>query len=170
MSKEITPRILSPDWPKEISALQRLAAADLVAGMKEFQNKAAAAFCDVAIHTWRMHRRMTDRVTKEVKEEHKTMHRSVAGILEALTGLGFTVRDREGDFYDYGLPEKVVAAEKRAGISREMVVETIRPSVFYGDQLLKPGEIVIAVPEDAPVSTPAPNDEAPVPASPVATE
>jgi hypothetical protein len=169
MSKEPNTRISPPDWPKEISALQRLAAAE-VAGVQEFQNKVAAAFCDVAIHTWRMQRRMTDRVTKEVKEEHKTMYRSVAGILEALTGMGFTVRDREGDFYDYGLPEKVVAAEKRAGISREMVVETIRPSIFYGDQLLKPGEIVIAVPEDAHVNAPAPNDGATVPASPTVTE
>jgi hypothetical protein len=42
----------------------------------------------------------------------------------------------------------VVAAEKRAGITREMVAETIRPSILFGDQLVKPGEIVIAVPEE----------------------
>jgi hypothetical protein len=145
--------ITRPDWSKEISPLKRLAAAEVTGGHQEFQNKAAASFCDIAIHAWRMHRRMTDRVTKEVKDEHKAMHRSVAGIQETLTAMGFTVRDREGDFYDYGLPEKVVAAEKRPGISREMVVETIRPSVFFGDQLLKPGEIIIAVPEDAATTT-----------------
>jgi len=159
--------ITRPDWLNEMSALQRLAAAE-VAGVQEFQNKAAASFCDIAIHAWRMQRRMTDRVTKEVKDEHKAMHRSVAGIQESLTAMGFTVRDREGDFYDYGLPEKVVAAEKRAGISREMVVETIRPSVFFGDQLLKPGEIVIAVPEDA-AATPPP-EPPPSPATPAFTE
>jgi hypothetical protein len=165
MSQEPSKQISPPNWPKEMSALQRLAAAE---ANQEFQNKAAASFCDIAIHAWRMQRRMTDRVTKEVKEEHKAMHRSVAGIQETLTAMGFTVRDREGDFYDYGLPEKVVAAEKRAGISREMVVETIRPSVFFGDQLLKPGEIVIAVPEDA-TATPPP-EHPPSPATPVVTE
>lgn len=168
MNKQPDLSIPHPDWPKEMSALQRLAAAEVTGANQEFQNKAAASFCDIIIHAWRMQRRMTDRATKEVKEEHKAMHRSVAGIQETLTAMGFTVRDREGDFYDYGLPEKVVAAEKRAGISREMVVETIRPSVFFGDQLLKPGEIVIAVPEDA-TATP-PTEAPPSPATPAVTE
>jgi len=160
MSAQPDLRITPPDWPKEMPALQRLAAAE-VAVVREFEQKAASTFCEIAIHAWRMQRRMTDRVSKEVKDEHKTMHRSVAGILESLTSIGFSLRDREGEFYDYGLPEKVVAAEKRAGISREMVVETIRPSIMYGDQLVKPGEIVIAVPEEASVVTP--RDEPPAP-------
>lgn len=160
-------RIPPPDWPKEMPVLQRLAAAE-VAVVREFEQKAASTFCEIAIHAWRMQRRMTDRMTKEVKEEHKAMHRSVAGILEALTGMGFTLRDRESEFYDYGLPEKVVAAEKRAGISREMVAETIRPSIMYGDQLIKAGEIVIAVPEEVAVT--APRDEQPAAPAPKATE
>jgi hypothetical protein len=160
-------RITPPDWPKEMPALQRLAAAE-AAVVREFEQKAASTFCEIAIHAWRMQRRMTDRTTKEVKEEHKAMHRSVAGILEALTNMGFTLRDREGEFYDYGLPEKVVAAEKRAGISREMVVETIRPSIMYGDQLVKPGEIVIAVPEEVAVT--ALRDEQAAAPTPTAAE
>ena len=92
---------------------------------------------------------MKDRVSGEVKEEHKATHRSIAGILDALKGLGYELRDREGEAYDYGLPEKVVAAEKRAGLSRELVAETIRPSIFLHGQLAWPGEVVIAVPESA---------------------
>lgn len=167
MSTSADFRIDPPDWPKEMPALQRLAAAE-AAVVREFEQKAASAFCEIAIHAWRMHRRMTDRMTKEVKEEHKAMHRSVAGILEALTRMGFTLRDREGEFYDYGLPEKVVAAEKRVGINREMVVETIRPSIMYGDQLLKPGEIVIAVPEEVAIT--ASRDKQPAALTPPATD
>jgi hypothetical protein len=48
--------ITRPNWPKEMSALQRLAAAE-VAGVQEFQNKAAASFCDIAIHAWQIQRR-----------------------------------------------------------------------------------------------------------------
>jgi hypothetical protein len=152
MSPDPKFQIAPPDWSAEISALQRLASAE-VSGVQEFQQKAATAFCDIAIHAWRMQRRTTDRVTKEVKEEYKTLHRSVAGILEALTDVGFTLRDREGEFYDYGLPERVVAAEKREGISREMVIETIRPSILFGEQMVKPGEVVIAVPLEAASAT-----------------
>ncbi len=149
MSENHIPSISPPDWSQEVMALKHLAVEEWVADVQEHQSKSAAAFCEIAIHAWRMQRRMTDRVSKEVRDEHKAMHRSVAGILETLTGMGFSLRDREGEFYDYGLPEKVVAAEKRAGISREMVAETIRPSILFGDQLVKPGEIVIAVPEEA---------------------
>ncbi len=166
MSTQPDFRITPPEWNKEIAALQHLAATEGTA-VHEFSQK-ATALCEIAIHAWRMQRRMTDRVTKEVKDEYKTMHRSVAGILEALTSMGFTLRDREGEFYDYGLPEKVVAAEKRTGISREMVAETIRPSIMYGDQLVKPGEIVIAVPEEAAVT--GPRDELPASPTPPAAE
>ncbi len=93
---------------------------------------------------------MTDRSTREVKEECRAMHRSVAGILEALGASGILLRDREGEAYDYGLPEKVVAAESRAGLSQEMVLETVRPSLFHHNKILRPGEIIIAVPENAP--------------------
>ncbi len=157
MSKSPNSLLNPPDWPTEMAALQRLAAQEVLVGVQEYQTKSATAFCEIAIHAWRMQRRMTDRVTREIKEEHRAMHRSVAGILEALSIMGFTLRDREGEFYDYGLPDKVVAAEKRAGISREMVVETIRPSILFQDQLVKPGEMVIAVPETTEDQVPADN-------------
>jgi hypothetical protein len=105
------------------------------------------ALCDIAIHVWRLQRRMKDRVTKKVLDEHRTGHRNVEGILEALERVGVKLRDREGEVYDYGLPERVVGAEKRGGLEREMVAETIRPSLFFRDQIIRPGEIIIAVPE-----------------------
>ena len=58
MSQEPNTRISPPDWSKEISPLKRLAAAEVTGGHQEFQNKAAASFCDIAIHAWRMQRRI----------------------------------------------------------------------------------------------------------------
>jgi hypothetical protein len=155
MNPEPNFRIEPADLAKEATAMRNLAGG-VVADMREFEQKFSRAFCDIAIHAWRAERRMKDRVSGEVKEEHKATHRSVAGILESLKGLGYELRDREGEGYDYGMPEKVVAAEKRAGLSRELVAETIRPSILLHGQLVWPGEIVIAVPEASP-----PNDEPP---------
>jgi len=77
----------------------------------------------------------------------------VTAILDTLEGLGLTLRDRESEAYDYGLPEKVVAAERSAQVSREVVLETIRPTLFFRNQLLKAGEIIIALPlEPAAIS------------------
>lgn len=117
------------------------------AAAKGLEHGAMEALCDIAIHAWRLQRRMKDRVTKQVLEEQRAGHRNVEGILEALERVGVKLRDREGEAYDYGLPERVVGAEKRGGLEREMVAETIRPSLFFGDQIIRPGEIIIAVPE-----------------------
>lgn len=117
--------------------------------LREFEQKFAQNCSDMLIHAWRADRRMRDRGSTEIKDEHRMIHRSIAGILDSLEALGFHLKDREGEPYDYGLPEKVVAAEKRSGLSRELVAETIRPSLFYHDQLLREGEIVIAVPDDS---------------------
>ncbi len=97
---------------------------------------------------------MTDRATKEVREEHRPLTRHVTAILDTLEGLGLTLRDRESEVYDYGLPEKVVAAERSAAVNRETVVETIRPTLFFRNQLIKAGEIIIALPLDSAASPP----------------
>ena len=143
------------DWQKEIPALGQLVPKSNEA-VKETDQLTLTTFCEVAVHAWRAERRMKDRLTDEVTTEHKATYRSITGILDSLKGIGLELRDREGEPYDYGLPEKVVAAEKRTGISREMVAETIRPSLFLNGQLLRAGEIVIAVPEsvDSPSSPP----------------
>lgn len=98
---------------------------------------------------------MTDRATKEVKDEHRPLARHVTAILDTLEGVGLTLRDRETEAYDYGLPEKVVAAERSAAVSRETVLETIRPTLFFRNQIVKAGEIIIALPLEPSASSPA---------------
>ena len=109
------------------------------------------ACTDIVILAWRLKKRLEQ--TSEESAESKILQRHVSGIISTLGSIGFVARDREGEKYDYGLPEKVVVAEKRPGISGEMVAETIRPSVFYKDRLIRAGEIVIAVPESVPENT-----------------
>lgn len=119
------------------------------------EGQALAALCDIALHAWRLQRRMTDRATKEVKDEHRPLARHVTAILDTLEGVGLTLRDRETEAYDYGLPEKVVAAERSAAVSRETVLETIRPTLFFRNQIVKAGEIIIALPLEPSASPPA---------------
>lgn len=161
------------DWQNELPKLKEMAVAELLGTEKigsmtseqidklcELQDGWTSAFCEVAVNAWRARRRMTDKHTGEVKDEHKSTYRSIEGIIASLQGIGFELRDREGEGYDFGLPEKVIASEKRSGISREIVAETIRPSIFYRDQLIKPGEIIIATPEEA-TTTPKAAEETP---------
>lgn len=141
-----------PDIHDEAQMLNELNSAESTPSAN-YGSKMYLACADIVVHAWRANKRMTDRTTGEIKEDLRMIHRSVAAILSVLGEIGFQLRDREGEAYDYGLPEKVVAAEKRSGISREIVAETIRPSVFCNGRLLRAGEIIIAVPDSDP--TPA---------------
>ncbi|HEY1083297.1 MAG TPA: hypothetical protein VGE29_13600 [Prosthecobacter sp.] len=114
-----------------------------------WQTGAMGTLAEIAIHAWRLQRRMRDKTTRQVLDDQRASHRHVEGILESLAAAGFSLRDREGEPYDYGLPERVVAAEKRPGLPREVVLETIRPSLFFQGQILRPGEIIIAVPAES---------------------
>ena len=146
----VSPADLKQEPREEGQGINSNAAATL----QEFEQKVVSCCLEMVIHAWRAERRMKDRATGEVRDEYRLVYRNIAGIQESLSAMGFHVKDREGEAYDYGLPEKVVAAEKRAGLSREIVTETIRPSVFFRDQLVREGEIIIAVPDDAAPSSP----------------
>ena len=100
----------------------------------------------IATDAWKLKERITEKDSGETKEEFRRLARNVDGILTSLTDAGVETRDRTGEIYDYGLPERVVASEKEAGINREFVKETIRPTVMWRSQLIEVGEIVIATP------------------------
>lgn len=60
--------------------------------------------------------------------------------------MGLEVKDHTGDAFDYGLPLKVVTTQPTPGITREMVVETIKPTIYWERQIIQAGEVVIATP------------------------
>lgn len=105
----------------------------------------------IATNAWKMQGRVIDGQTKEPREEIKKdevkkMIRHIEAIFEALLALGIEVRDRTGEAFDYGLPDKIVASSPQSGLTKELIVETIRPTIYCQNQLLQTGEVVIATP------------------------
>jgi len=48
--------------------------------------------------------------------------------------------------FDYGLPLKVVTTQPTPGITKESVIETIKPTIYWQKQIIQMGEVVIATP------------------------
>ena len=84
--------------------------------------------------------------TGEVREEMKRVYRHLEAIFQNLQDLGVEVKDHTGLPFDYGLPLKVVATQPTAGQSRETVLDTIKPTVYWNNQIIQMGEVVIATP------------------------
>lgn len=112
------------------------------------------ALASIATHAWRARGRMVDPTSGEVREDMKRLNRSVEGIVESLRALGVEIKDHTGQSFDYGLPLKVISTQPTAGIVKEQVVETLRPTVYWRQQIIQPGEVVIATP-----AGPSPNEQ-----------
>ena len=150
-------RIPPPKWPDEkriVEAVTKQMGAMLAEqgqrGVQETQypvpEKIIKGMAAIATDAWRAKTRMVDPTSGEVKEEMKRVYRHVEGILEALVTLGIEVKDHTGDTFDYGLPLKVVTTQPTAGITRETVIETIKPTILWEKQMIQMGEVVIATP------------------------
>jgi hypothetical protein len=103
---------------------------------------------DIATNAWKAQVRLKQWPADESSAERRRLERNVDAIVLSLYEFGVRVKDHTGESYDYGQAIKVVAAQPQAGIEREVVIETIRPSVLWGEHLVQRGEVVIATPAE----------------------
>lgn len=107
----------------------------------------------VATNAWQLKTRMTEGEGGEIKEEFKRLYRHVEAIFDSFVPLGLEVKDRTGEAFDYGLPEKVITSHPTPGITKERVIETKKPTIYFRGKILQAGEVVIATPESPSSST-----------------
>ena len=106
----------------------------------------------IATNAWKVRGRiMADPKGEDLREEIKKddvkkIARHLDSIYEALTEFGIEIRDRTGEAYDYGLPDKIVSSVPQTGLTKELIVETLKPTIYWQSQIAQAGEVVIAVP------------------------
>jgi hypothetical protein len=106
----------------------------------------ASSVAEVATHAWKAQTKMTEPETKEAKAEYKNLYRHVEGILEGLKDMGVEIQDHTGTAFNYGLPLKVVTTQPTQGLTKERVIETFKPTIYWHGQIIQMGEVVIATP------------------------
>jgi uncharacterized protein with von Willebrand factor type A (vWA) domain len=111
------------------------------------QLEMAGAIASLATNVWRAKAKMVDASTGEPSDEMRRPYRHVAGAMESIEQLGVTINDYFGQPYDPGLPVKVITFQPTPDITRDTVLEVIRPSVIWKGVLIQMGEVVVGVPE-----------------------
>jgi hypothetical protein len=104
---------------------------------------------DIATNVWKAKIKMLDGASGEVRDEMKRVYRNIESVLESLDEMGLELKDHTGDAFDYGLPLKVITTQATQGITRENVIETIKPTIYWQQQIIQMGEVVIATPDSA---------------------
>jgi hypothetical protein len=105
-----------------------------------------AFFVDLGFATWKLQQRMFDIGTGEAKSEFRQLGRHVVTIRDRLIDLGLQIQDHTGNPYDSGQSLEVLAFQPTDGITNEVVIETVRPSLYLqGHRILK-GQVIVGSP------------------------
>jgi len=101
---------------------------------------------EIATNAWKARSRLAGSGQGEQPPEFRRLERNIEAIIDSLAKFEIQAQDHTGEAFDFGLPIKVVASQPQPGINREVVTETIRPTVTYRGKILQRGEVVIATP------------------------
>jgi hypothetical protein len=102
---------------------------------------------DLANVAWALERKSCDPITNERKEEFRSIARHIDQLSECLVEFGVKIQNHTSEPFDSGQSLEVIAFQPTAGISRDVVVETIRPTVYLKGIRLQMGQVVVATPE-----------------------
>jgi hypothetical protein len=105
---------------------------------------------DVATGLWRLRQRMVDPATGRPPEEMRRAYRHFESVWDALSQAGFFIRDHTGEPVPEGgvYALKAIAYQPTPGLSKEKVIDTVKPSIYYRNGIIQMGEVIVGTPEN----------------------
>lgn len=103
---------------------------------------------EVCTHLWRLQNKLLGSDNKTPLPGLERAYRHLEAAQDTLRRLGYRVVDHTGESYKEGTVLKVLDYEKVPDLNHEKIVETIKPSVFFGDKQIQIGEVIVGVPEN----------------------
>jgi len=114
---------------------------------KEERNEAGLNFIiDIAIGVWRMKKKMIDPATKQPLIEMKKAYRHLESVIYALEKEKIEIQDHDNDGFESGLSLKVLAFQPTPGLTREIIIETVKPTIYYKGERILLGEVIVGSP------------------------
>ncbi|MFD5827534.1 hypothetical protein [Lentzea sp. NPDC060358] len=133
-------RIAAPRWPAPVSLAALVGHADVPAlGEKDL--------ADAATNLWRAQRRLS-RLLEENSREAKRVDRYLQATRRALDEAGLLVQDHDGTKFHPGLSLEVLTMQPVPALRHEVVLETVRPSVYLAGHRIQMGQVIVGYPED----------------------
>jgi hypothetical protein len=157
-------RISRPVWPEEMLAGMRELKELLSQPTRETESRPEPStaperpadetmsrehlrfLADVATGLWRMRLKMIEPETQDPRDDMKRVLRHMEAIWDALNQEGLLVQDHTGSPFNSGMWLRVVAFQPTAGLGREKVIETIKPSVYFKGRPIQMGEVIVGTP------------------------
>lgn len=104
---------------------------------------------EVGTGLWRLRQKMQQPGTNRPLEEMRRAYRHLESVWDVLAEAGVEIQDHTDAPFDPGMSLRVIAFQPTAGIERERVFETIKPTIYFRKQTIQMGEVIVATPESA---------------------
>jgi hypothetical protein len=98
---------------------------------------------------WRVREKMLKPGTDEPLDEMRKAYRHLSSTWEKLRDAGFKIQNHTGEKMPKGgiYQLKVLAYQPEPGLNCEVIIETVKPSIYYKDRMIQMGEVIVGTPE-----------------------
>lgn len=107
----------------------------------------ASFFAALATRLWRVRQKMLKPGTNEPFDETGSAFRHLSSVFDLLEQEGIQLKDHTNEPFDSGMMVNVIAYEPCPGLQRDMVIETIKPTVFCAGQPIQIAEVIVGTPK-----------------------
>ena len=135
----------------DLSAAQQAARAaageqNEAAGQRPAEQFDTGRLAEAAVGVWKAQRKLEQQNGAALKSS-KQIAKGVRTARQALQeGIELEIQDHDGQPYDPGLALEVLSFEEDASLTREVVLETFEPSVYFRGRLVRMAKVVVGRP------------------------
>jgi hypothetical protein len=144
-------RIPTPKWPDLSESLDGIV--DLLkssSSSKTYRSETEDELLDMAVDigtlVWRIQQRLEN--SAELPTELRRISRDLESTWDSLTQRGIEIKDHTGQDYRPGMALQVITSQPVAGLTKQTVIETLKPTIYHREKIVQMGQVVIGVPEE----------------------
>ncbi|MER7892131.1 hypothetical protein ABTX15_20160 [Micromonospora sp. NPDC094482] len=108
-----------------------------------------AALATAATNLWRAERKLAPPGERPTPRDRQAA-RYLRTCAEALADAGLVVQDHDGDAFNPGRALEVLVYQENPALTGEIVLETVRPSVYLHGRLVQMGQVIVGTPGQSP--------------------
>lgn len=99
---------------------------------------------ELGVIVWRLQKRAS--ADLDASEILRRISRDVEIADTVLNQGDILIKDYTGQYFDSGMGVEVISFQPAAGISREQIIETIKPAVYYKNKLIHIAQVIVGKP------------------------
>ncbi len=110
-----------------------------------FQREQLRLMATICTGLWRAQQNLNE-LESDASDKARRAARHVSSVMDFITQSGYSIHDHTRQAYDPGMNLNVLTFEPRSDLTREVVTETLKPSVYYQEHCIQVGDVIVGTP------------------------